>query len=70
MWVVSCRRQGVLTQGPAPDSKSKLIISTFLTVPHLLDCLICARKSMSIVLLIQIIGGWVGGGGWSMLELG
>ena len=24
MWQVSCRRQGMLTQGPAPDPKSKV----------------------------------------------
>ena len=41
LWLVSCRRQGMLTQGPTPDPKCKLIISTFLTtstsiiLPHL-----------------------------------
>ena len=24
MWQVSCRKQGMLTQGPAPDPKSKV----------------------------------------------
>ena len=47
----------MLTQGPAPDPKCKLIISSFLTLPHLLDCLIFTRNAMSIVLL-QILGGW------------
>ena len=64
----------MLTQGPAPDPKCKLIMSSFLTLPHLLDCLICTRNAMPIVLLLQMMGGWdrwgvvdlyegVGGGG-------
>ena len=57
MWLVSCRRQGMLTQGPSPDSKCKLNISSFLTLPHLLDCLICTRSSVSIVLLLRMMGG-------------
>ena len=48
----------MLTQGPAPDPKCKLIISSFLTLPHLLDCLICTRNAMPIVLLFQMMGGW------------
>ena len=32
MWLVSCRRQGMLTQGPAPNPKCKLSISSFLTL--------------------------------------
>ena len=55
---MSCRRQGMLTQGPAPDPKCKLNISSFLTLPHLLDCLICTRNSMSIVLLLWMMGEW------------
>ena len=51
----------MLTQGPAPDPKCKLIISSFLKLPHLLDCLICWRKAMSIVLLVKIIGDGIGG---------
>ena len=67
MWLVSCRRQGMLTQGLAPDPKCKLNISSFLTLPHLLDCLICTRNSESTVLLLWMMGGWDrwgGGGGW------
>ena len=52
------RRQGMLTQGPAPDPKCMLIISSFLTLPHLLDCLNFTRNAMSIVLSLQILGGW------------
>ena len=64
MWLVSCRKQGMLTQGPAPDPKYKLIISSFLTPPHLLDCLICTCNPMSIVFLLQLMkgGGGIGGG--------
>ena len=66
----------MLTQGPTPDPKCKLIISPFLSLPHLLDCLICTRNAMSIVLLLQLMGDglggewfvyirvWVGNGGW------
>ena len=42
----------VLTQGHAPDPKCKLNISSFLTLPHLLDCLICTRNSVPIVFLL------------------
>ena len=48
----------MLTQGPAPDPKYKLNISQFLTFPHLLDCVICTRNSVSIVLLLWMMGGW------------
>ena len=51
----------MLTQGLVPDPKCKLNISTFLTLPHLSDCLICTRNYMSIVLLLQMMG--VGGMG-------
>ena len=52
MWLVSCRRQGMLTQGLTPDPKFKLNISSFLTLPHVLDCLNCTRNSVSIILLL------------------
>ena len=42
----------MLTQGPVLDPKCKLDISSFLTLPHLLDYLICTRKSVSIILLL------------------
>ena len=48
---------GMLTQGPAPDPKCKLNISSFLTLPHPSVCLICANDIMIIVLLLQIMGG-------------
>ena len=53
---MSCRRQEMLTQGPAPGSKCKLNISSFFSLPNLLDCLICTRNSVSIVLLLWTIG--------------
>ena len=52
----------MLTQGPAPDPKCKLIISSFLTLPHLLDCLMCVRNAMSIVLLLKMVGDGIGRG--------
>ena len=58
MWLVSCCRQGMLTQGPSPDPKCKVNISSFLTLPHLSDCLIYTKNSMSIVLLLQMMWGW------------
>ena len=48
----------MLTEGPTPDPKCKLNISSFLTLPHLLDCLICTRNSVSIVLLLSMMGVW------------
>ena len=51
----------MLTHGTTPDSKCKLIVSSFLRLPHLLDCRICPKNAMSIVLLLQLMGG--GGGG-------
>ena len=65
VWLVPCRRQGMLTQGPAPDLKCKLNISSFLTLPHLSDCLISTRNSVSIVFLLEMVEGWdrSGGGG-------
>ena len=48
----------MLTQGPALNSKCKLIISTCLTLPHLLDCLIYTKNSMPTVLLLQMMLGW------------
>ena len=48
----------MLTQGPAPDPKCKLIMPSFLTLPHFLDCLICTKNTMSIALLLQMMGGW------------
>ena len=36
-------------------SLCKLVISWFFTVPHLIDCLICTRNPMSIVLLLQMM---------------
>ena len=40
------------TEGPTPDAKCMLNISSFCTLPHSLDFLICARNSISIVLLL------------------
>ena len=63
MWLVSCRRQGILTQGPVTDPKCKLNISLFL---NSLDCLICTKNSLSMVLLLWMMGDVIDGGGWSI----
>ena len=52
LWLVSCRMHGMLSQGPTHGPKFKLIISSFFTLPYLLDCLICTRNSMPIALLL------------------
>ena len=56
MWLVSWRRQGMLTQGPAPDPRYKLNIISFLTLLHSLHCLICTKDIMNM--LLQVMGGW------------
>ena len=66
MWLVSCRRQGMLTQGPTPDPKCELNITSFLTLPHPSHCPICAKDIMVIVLLLQVMGGWEG---WGVVHL-
>ena len=48
----------MLSQGATPDPKCKLNISSLLTLSHLFDCIICIRVSVSIVLLLQMVGGW------------
>ena len=44
-----------------PDTKCQLIISPFLTLSRLLNCLICTRCAMSIVFLLQLMGDGLGG---------
>ena len=56
----------MLTQGPSPDPKHKLIISSFLTLLHLLDYLICTRNAISVVLLLQMMEGW---DRWGVVDL-
>ena len=58
LWVVPCGRQVMLTQGRTPNPKCKLNISSLLTLPHVLGCLICTGNSVSIVLLLWMMGGW------------
>ena len=41
-----------IPQELALDLKCKLSISSFLPLSHLLDCLICTRNSVSVVLLL------------------
>ena len=49
----------MLTQWPPRDPKCKLNVS-FLTFPHPLDCLICAKYIIIIVLLPEMMRGWDG----------
>ena len=56
----------MLTQGPAPDPKCELNITSFLTLPHPLHCLICAKDVMVIILLLQVMGEWEG---WGVVHL-
>ena len=56
----------MLTRGPAPDLKCKLIISSFLTLLHLFDYLTCTGGAMSVVLLFQVMEGW---DRWGVVDL-
>ena len=56
----------MLTQEPVPDPKCELNITSFLTLPHPLHCLICAKDIMVTVLLLQVMGGWEG---WGVVHL-
>ena len=62
----------MLTEGPAPDPKCELNITSFLTLPHPLYCPICAKDIVITILLLQLVGGregW-GEGGSFMLRFG
>ena len=53
----------MLTQGPTPDPKCELNVTSFLTLPHPLHCLICPKNIMVIILLLEVmgddkVGGW------------
>ena len=53
----------MLSQGSALHLKykfNKCNVSSFLTLSHSLDCLICAKDIMIIVLLLEMMGGWEG----------
>ena len=52
----------MLTQGPAPDPKCELNISSFLTLLYPLHCPICAKDIMVTTFLLQVMGGWEGCG--------
>ena len=58
MWLVSSRRQGILTQEATLDPKCELNITSSLTLPHPLHCTICDKDIMVTVLLLQVMGGW------------
>ena len=56
----------MLTQGPTPDPKCELNIASFLRLAHPLRYPICAKDTMVIVLLLQVMGGWEG---WEVVHL-
>ena len=56
----------MLTQGPTPDPKCELNITSFLTLPHPLHYLVCAKDVIVTVLLLQVMGGWKG---WEVVHL-
>ena len=60
----------MLTQEPVPDPKCELNITSFLTLPHPLHCLICAKDIMVTLLLLQVMGDGKVGGGSFMLGFG
>ena len=49
-----------------PDPKCKLNMSSFLTLAHFVDCLYFTSNTISIVLLLEMIGGMVR---WLVIEL-
>ena len=57
----------MLSKGLAPDPKCELNITSFLTLPHPLHCLICVKDIMVIVLLLQVMAGWEV---WRVVHLG
>ena len=50
----------MLTPGHTPDPKCKLTISSFLTLTLVLDCDICTRNTMSIILLLLMMKDGIG----------
>ena len=59
----------MLTPVPTPDPKCVLNVTSFLTLPHPLDCPICAKDIMVTVLLLQVteVDRKVGEGGLLLL---
>ena len=60
--ISKCDRCLAVGRGDA-DPKCNLIISPFLTLPDLLDCLNFTRDAMPIVLLLKLMGDGLGGVG-------
>ena len=56
----------MLTQGPAPDPKCELNITSFLPLPHPFHCPICSKYIMVAVLLLQVMWAWEG---WGVFHL-
>ena len=56
----------MLTQGLVPDAKCKLNMSSFLTLAHFLDCLYFTSNTISVALLLEMMGGMVR---WLVIDL-
>ena len=65
MQLVSCRRQG-----PTPDPKCELNVTSFLTLSHQLHWPICAKDIMVAELLLHVMGDGKDGVGSFMLQFG
>ena len=52
----------MLTQGPTPDPKYELNITSFLTLLHPIHCSICGKDIIVTALSLQVIGGGRGEG--------
>ena len=48
----------MLAERTAPHRKGKFIISSFITLPYLSDCLICTRNVIPNLFLLQMTGRW------------
>ena len=57
----------MLTQGVEQDPKFKLNISSFLTLPHLIDGLICTRNCVHSIVIMIDGGGEMGYVGWGWM---
>ena len=64
MWLLSCRRQGMLIQGPAPDPKCNLNISSFLNTSTLIRLPHLYQEFCVHFIFIRNGGGDGISGGW------
>ena len=70
MWLVSCKRQGMLTNGLAPDPKCKLITSSFLHFTFIRLSHLYQECHVYCIVVISNGGIIMVEGGSSILECG